>query len=216
MYNLLSDRKDIMSIADCHILTFPNSFSSKLGKKYCVKMFDWYLTTDNAFLIHIEDERRACVGYCGGIINNGKLNAGSSTSIIQHTFWIALSSICLKPWLLFNLELLASYKLIIKNLVIKVNKILRFKERGKSSNFKHHVGLVVIGVNPKYQSKGFGSKLLKEFERKVIDFGYNEMRLVVSLENKIAQTAYKNNGWKLVSSFSNKIIMSKSEIQIIK
>ena len=65
------------------MLAFPDSFSTKLGKKYCTKMFEWYLSTNSTFLFHMKIDNNI-VGYCGGKIA-GSLGSGSTTAMMQVT-----------------------------------------------------------------------------------------------------------------------------------
>lgn len=59
-----------------------------------------------------------------------------------------------------------------------------------------HAGLVVIGVNPDRQGKGYGSILLREFERRAVeDFGIKKLQLSVKINNTQAIKAYERNGW---------------------
>ena len=204
---------DLQNISTCHRLAFSHSFSSKLGEKYCIKMFEWYIKSNNGILFHSLDEKGFCTGYCGSIINNGELNAGSSSSIMQYSFGQGIKSLFFKPWLLFHTEVLANYKLIQKNILVRlgIKKHSRTQESKQKLNLDSHIGLVVIGVRSDMQGKGIGGKLLKELEKITLDLGIKKMLLTVEENNKPALKAYKKNGWELVSSSSSsgKLFMSK-------
>ena len=62
-----STYENLKNIAHCHRDAFPQSFSSKLGQAYCMKMFEWYLSTDKTFLLHLIVDNQI-VGYCGAEI----------------------------------------------------------------------------------------------------------------------------------------------------
>jgi ribosomal protein S18 acetylase RimI-like enzyme len=70
-------------------------------------------------------------------------------------------------------------------------------------------GLVVIGVDPKFQGKGYGSLLLKEFEKKAIDMNCIRMNLTVESSNASAIRAYERNGWKKDNEKDEHISMFK-------
>jgi GNAT superfamily N-acetyltransferase len=194
------------------MLAFPDSYSSKLGQKYCIKMFEWYIESNNGILFHSVDEKGVYTGYCGALLNDGKLNAGSSSSIMQYSFAQGIKSLCLRPWLLFHSEVKANYKLIKKNILVKLGlkKHTRTPVSKKKMSFNPHMGLVVIGVRAKMQGKGIGGKLLKELEKRTNDLGFKKMRLTVEEDNKSAIKAYIKNGWEILSSSSGKIFMSKA------
>ena len=78
LYN--SQHKHINAIAQCHVACFPNSLSTKLGKEYIRKTFEWFLVADNKFLFHIEIDDQV-VGYCGGFISKGMGDGSSSGKV---------------------------------------------------------------------------------------------------------------------------------------
>lgn len=191
-----STSKDLKQIALCHRSAFPKSFSSKLGQKYCEKMFEWYLSTDKAFLFHLI-ENNNCIGYCGGIINDGTLSCGSSSAMTQYSFNQAIKSLLVRPWLLFHKEMIKNYAFLLKNISVKlgIKKLKKKKiiqEKLKKDPF---VGLVVIGVNSMKHGKGYGRILLEEFEKKVILLKIRKIQLTVKTTNKKAIKSYTRNGW---------------------
>ena len=203
---------DLKNIATCHRLAFPDSYASKLGEKYCMKMFEWYIESNNGLLFHLLNEKGICTGYCGSIMNDGKLDAGSSSSIMQYSFRQGIKSLCFRPWLLFNSEVISNYKLIQKNILVRlgVKKHARTQENKQQLSEDPHMGLVVIGVRSDMQGNGIGGKLLKELEKRTNDLGFKKMRLTVEEDNKSAIKAYIKNGWGILSSSSGKIFMSKA------
>lgn len=204
-----SKKDDLKKIAKCHISAFPKSFSSKLGVKYCQKMLEWYLSTNKAFLFHIE-KNQECIGYCGGIINDGTLTTGSSSAMTQYSFNQGIKSLLVRPWLFFHKEMIQNYQFLLKNILMKFkikkeNKNIDTKKTKKES----YVGLVIIGVNIKYQNKGIGSTLLKEFERKSKKYNVNNLFLSVKANNTQAIMSYKKNRWCIHKKTEKTIIMHK-------
>ena len=197
-----SSKKDLKKIAITHMLAFPNSFSTKLGKKYCTKMFEWYLSTNSAFLFHMKIDNNI-VGYCGGKIA-GSLGSGSTTAIMQFTSKQAIKSLALRPWLFFNSIMISNYLIIYKNILLKLGikkkKVITNKKYKNNENFKS-VGLVVIGVNEKHQGLGYGSKILIEFEKRCKSIGAKKINLNVKNSNLNAIKSYSRNGWLV--NFSN-------------
>ncbi len=197
---LSSQQNDLSEITRCHRAAFPHSLATALGRRYCAHMLSWYLSTDKTFLFHIEDENGRCAGYCGGMISDGTLGTGSASGMAQHTFKAALWAFATHPWVLFHPEVRAKWPLLWKNLLMKLGlrKKVHFSQEQKQQMAQDpHAGLVVIGVDPAYQGKGYGSLLLKEFERRAVeDYGVRKLQLTVLADNAQAIRAYERNGWE--------------------
>ncbi len=204
-----SDRKDVIlvstsdinlpSLARCHAAAFPRALSTALGKRYVAHMLSWYLSTDKTFLFHVEDESGKCVGYCGGMVSDGTLGTGSASGMAQYTFRAAIWAFLTHPWVLFHPEVREKWPLLWKNIKMKLGlaKRTHFTPEQKAKMSKEpSVGLVVIGVDPAYQGKGYGSMLLKEFERRAVEvYGIRKLHLSVLAANHQAIRAYERNGW---------------------
>jgi len=191
-----SNLNNLSHIAQCHRKAFPKSFSSQLGQKYCEKMLEWYLSTDKAFLFHIE-ENNLCVGYTGGIINDGTLSTGSSSAMTQYSFKEGIKALLFRPWLWLHPEMRKNYRFLFRNLAMKLGmkKAKRSQTEVVKMQNEPMVGLVVIGVNPDFQGKGYGSALLQEFEKRTLDLGIKKMNLTVKAYNYQAIQSYERNGW---------------------
>ncbi len=181
-----------------------------MGSAYLMKMLEWYLIDSRAFLFYILEDNK-CVGYCGGLKHDGKTQFGSASSMIQHSFHAAVKSILLRPWLFIHPEFIAKYKLILKN----IRKRVTGNHKPSSSttqvaiSIEPHTGLIVIGVDPAYQGKGYGSKLLWEFEVVSKEMGFNKLMLTVKSENAQAIKSYQRNGWIILSDDGKSVTMTK-------
>ena len=206
-------RADLLQVANCHLAAFPHSLASALGQRYAAGMLSWYLSTDKTFLFHIEDETGRCAGYCGGMISDGSLGTGSASGMAQHTFRAAVWAFVAHPWVLFHPEVRAKWPLLRKNLLMKLGlrRRVHFSSEQKEKMAKEpQVGLVVIGVDPTYQGKGYGSALLKEFERRAVEvYGIRKLQLTVRADNAAAIRAYERNGWSLDSERGGSVCMIK-------
>lgn len=203
---------DLHAIAECHRKAFPRTLSSAMGTRYLCKMLEWYLVDDRAFLFFIE-ENGVCCGYCGGLKFDGTFTFGSASSMIQHSFGPAVKAFVLKPWLLFHPEFLSKYKLVAKNVYKRISRILGIRPSRISNRTESipepHAGLIVIGVHPDFQGKGYGSLLLSEFEVRAAEFGFENLRLTVRSDNHKAIRAYERNGWVVTSASQNSTSMQK-------
>ena len=210
---IASKYRDLKYLSGCHHAAFPGSLSSALGKRYVVSMLSWYLSTSKSFIFHIVTEEGRCAGYCGGIINDGSLGTGSASGMAQHTFWSAIWAFVTHPWVLFHPEILAKWPVIKKNILVRLglnNKNHFTKTQQEIMSKEPRVGLVVIGVDPTCQGKGYGSLLLQEFERKAVEeYGIKNLQLTVLANNKKAIRAYEKNGWQHGNQSGNSLSMFK-------
>lgn len=194
-----STQSDLPALARCHRAAFPDALASALGQRYCTRMLSWYLSTDKTFLFHIEDGQGRCAGYCGGMISDGSLGTGSASGMAQHTFRQAVWAFLTHPWVLFHPEVRAKWPVLWKNILMKLGlrKRVHFSPQQKESMARDpHAGLVVIGVDPAYQGQGYGSLLLREFERRAMEvYGVRKLQLSVRADNHQAIRAYERNGW---------------------
>jgi ribosomal protein S18 acetylase RimI-like enzyme len=207
-----ASKGDLRKISKCHKLAFPNSLSSAMGLSYLTKMFEWYLSAPNKFIFWIEEEGE-CLGYCGGYLMDGSDSTGAASGMLQISFNQAILSIVQRPWLFFHPELLNKYKFIFGNFLRKVGLVQsapfknvnpdKYEEKLLSS------GLIVIGVNPKFQGRGVGFALMNEFERKSILMGSKQLELSVLVGNEKAITAYSRSGYFIVSKDSTSFRMKK-------
>ena len=203
---------DLIRVAECHIKAFPESLSSRLGVNYCTKMISFYIEDYRGVLFHLE-EGDDILGYYGGLMIKIPGQSGSASSMTQYTFKSLILNLLIKPWLLFHHEIWNNLPLIRRNLYMR---FFKHSERINASpgnpvkDFIPSMGLVVIGVSPKHQSKGYGSVLLKEFESRAIEEGFKRVHLSVKKNNYQAIAAYKKNGWEIAKEGDKELTMSKT------
>jgi ribosomal protein S18 acetylase RimI-like enzyme len=187
-----------------------------MGKKYLCKMLEWYLQDDRAFLFYIEHDGQ-CAGYCGGLAVDGNSRVGSASSMIQHSFSFAVKTFLLRPWLFVHPEFIRKYKLTGRNVTKRFGKLLRKTPLQKPLPDKTavtpHAGLIVIGVDPAYQGKGYGSRMLKEFEAISRGLGFSRLSLTVKTNNQTAIRSYTRNGWLTVDVQGKSTTMEKKLIE---
>lgn len=189
----INNNIEIEKVSNCHQLSFPQSFSTKLGIRYLNKMFKWYTISDNRFLIGVFHKDKI-IGYAGGAVGHG-----SSSAIFQYSFYHALFSIVTKPHLLLNKKLLERLSFIRSNLKRRIKNLLIKKDitsmKLNLMNLDLSVGLIVIGVDPNYRRKGIGKILSNEFQKSSKSLGANRCHLTVKASNIAAIKAYKTYGW---------------------
>jgi ribosomal protein S18 acetylase RimI-like enzyme len=201
---------DLVRIAQCHRKAFPNTLSTAMGQVYVEKMLEWYLLDDRAFIFFLEKNGN-CIGYCGGLKFDGKSPVGSASSMIQHSYHAAVVAMLKRPWLFVHPEFLKKYRLAFKNIWRRILRKMGFYTTVKPActDIPPHTGLIVIGVDPAFQGKGYGALMLAEFERLSNQFGYTSMMLTVKTSNAKAIKSYQRNGWVITQSDKKSTTMEK-------
>jgi len=200
---------DLKKIASCHRKAFPKSYSSKLGQVYCEKMLEWFISNKNNFLFHIEKEEQ-CIGYLGGVTINDYKSAGPSAAMMRYSFNRAIQSLIFRPWLIFHPEIFKNFSYLKTNIFKKIGLIKVYNSKENTIKVNPYAGLLVIGVDPKYHKKGYGSILQKEFERKANEMNFSTLELSVKAQNKGAIRSYERNGWEILRASENHIRMVKN------
>lgn len=204
-------RADLPRLAQCHRAAFPRTLSSAMGQHYVEKMLEWYLDDERAFIFLLELDNQ-CIGYCGGLKFDGTVRVGSASSMIQHSYNQAIKIFLKKPWLFFHPEFISKYKLAIKNVWFRVKRsfgIVKTSLMKSQERLQPHTGLIVIGLDPSVQGKGYGSLLLQEFERISGTLGFNKMMLTVRTDNLKAIRSYLRNGWVVTRQEKRSTTMEK-------
>ena len=203
--------EDLEAVAKCHQASFPRSLSSKLGTRYCMKMLSWYIEDLRGEIFHLEENGHV-IGYCGGILSREPGRHGSATSVTQYTFKTLLVSFLLRPWLIFHPDIRTRLPFIWKNIKLKLKISKPIRPVSNNSDVKEFIpsmGLVVIGVSPENQGKGYGTILLKEFERRAREKGFKQINLSVKKDNAQAIAAYRKNGWVIGKTGEEELSMYK-------
>lgn len=205
-------QSDLYAVAQCHEKAFPDALSTKLGHEFCSRMMSWYIESDRGMMFHLEQDGEI-LGYVGGIKIRVPGLPGSATSITQYSFKAFIWAFILRPWLFFHPENLKRVSFIWRNIRLKLGSGVKSTAESKpdiSQNFIPSMGLVVIGLSPEHQGKGFGSVLLKEFEERARKEGFKKINLSVKSSNYQAITAYKKNGWEISRGSDVELSMYKN------
>ena len=208
---ITATHKDLPGLAQCHRAAFPKTLSTAMGQHYVEKMLEWYLVDERGFLFYLKGEDQLCIGYCGGIKVEVVGKDGSASSMIQHSYAAAVRAMMTRPWLFFHPEFLKKYRLAIRNIGKRFSKKTSHTQQnaGVLKSIEPHIGLVVIGVDPKFIGKGYGSKLLIEFEKRAVNFGFKKIALTVKTDNDVAIRSYLKNGWITTSVTGKATAMHK-------
>ncbi len=197
-------KADLESIAACHLMCFPKSLGSKLGKKFMMDALRPYLVDENK-CIFIAHENNICIGYISCKLRDGSL--GSASVMIQSGFKEGIRSFISKPWLLFHPEMMNKLSLVLKNISRKILNT----ETEKTIIYDNvpTVGLPGVCVSPAYQGKGLAKQLIHAAEVEAILMGYEKLRLTVSKQNLPAIRAYEYAHFVIVAENKDSYKMEK-------
>jgi ribosomal protein S18 acetylase RimI-like enzyme len=160
-------------------------------------MFLFYLENPRGLLFHIKVNNEI-IGYCGVLKTKMAGIEGSSTTMSQYLFGCLIKALLCRPWVAFHKDNFKRIPLIKKNLLLKLGIKKKVKSKTlQEDSFEPFWGLVVIGVNPTFQSKGIGTLLLQEFERLAKEEGFGKLVLSVNSGNAKAIKSYKRNNWEI-------------------
>ena len=208
---------DLPSIVKCHKTVFPDALSTAMGSNYVRKMLEWYIAAPQSFLFFIENKGE-CIGYCGGMVREPH-SEGSASSMVQYSFWAAVGALLSQPALLLHPEVRTKYSFILKNVKNRIlRKVVPTRQGPEPSPEKDlvpispvdpYAGLVVIGVQPLWQSKGYGTLLMDQFDSVVRQRGVRRAVLSVRSGNTKAIRSYVQNRWTVKTIYDSHTVMEK-------
>jgi ribosomal protein S18 acetylase RimI-like enzyme len=183
--------QDILALAQIHRKIFADYRSSKLGVRFCKKMFTAYVSDPGAigFLLWRGGKR---VGYVVGGADSlhQKVNSRLRNE--------AIKAILARPWFLV--------KEVYVRVLNRLKKYTSHKPKPVANNNpaqskkKKSAKLILIGLVEEARGTGAAAELLNAFVNRAKELGYAEVNLMVASNNKRAQAAYEKAGWKLVDS----------------
>ncbi len=187
--------ENLKGISECHIESFPFQFLSRLGFKALTGFYNFHRINQEIICIALNDN------FVIGFIQGGK----------EEYLKIYRMKILRENLLLFIYTII-SYKSISSIFYfIKTNFLFRSKDLQKKIPDSFYY-LSVMAVNANYRGRNISIKLLKEFENKCIERGYEGYYLNVSSKNHRAIAFYMKQDIKVFSICNQTTIMIKSLI----
>ena len=174
-------------VVDIHLDSFPASRSSRLGKPFLQRMYQWYVVRQAGLsLIAVLDDR--VVGFV-----TGTLGWGGARQRFRYTFWQILRGLVRRPTLLFSAEIFEKWENFIKGL-------LPDRNQGKSHPDARGVKVTLdsIAVHPHARGRNVGVALVNAFQDAARETGAGYLALGVESNNRAARHLYENCGWELV------------------
>lgn len=143
--------KDMEEVAEVHILTQPEYFTSTLGVNLLTKFYSEFLIEDGLFVVAVDDKNNKIVGFCMGNYYNSK-----AEKTWEHKYEKQIIRRLLLKCIQFNKLALSRSFRRAKGLIV------RTKDANKEIYFAH---LLSLGVLSEYRGKHIASNLIDEFEK---------------------------------------------------
>lgn len=181
----------LKSVAELHMVAFPKSALSHLGKEAIRRYYEWQLIGPHDCLaIGAFDEQGCLSGFCFGGVFRGSL----SGFVSKNKKYLVLQ-VLKRPWLIITNSIFRDRL----RLGIRVSKATPSQACWKNKAAEKSFGILSIAVDPKTQSQGIGRKLLDYSESFARSNGFIRMNLTVAMDNDQAIRFYEHNGWVKVS-----------------
>ena len=183
---------DLYRISKIHTSAFPNSAMTQLGLDAVRRYYEWqFIGPHNSENLgaKIEDQ---LVGFCfGGVFH------GSLSGFLHKNRSFLVWRIATHPYLLFND--------LVRERILLAGKLFKRFSMPKSSitqksTMEKSFGILAIAVDPSFQGRSVGRKLMEaeEFIARLQNFP--KMHLSVAVNNMQAIQFYERIGWKKVFS----------------
>ncbi|MDZ4757574.1 MAG: GNAT family N-acetyltransferase [Bacteroidota bacterium] len=192
---------DLESIAQCHVLSFPNTLGGKLGIEFMMNALKPFVIDSNKYLL-FADAAGICAGYVNANMRDG--TPGSVSTMIQSGLKSGINIVLFKkPWLLFHPEIFSKYKVIAKNILSKKAPARQVVDDVPT------IGLPGMCVHPKFRGKGLAKELMLAAENEAIHLGYKKLRCTVAVANPVAWKNHEKIGFKIVEEIKGNYKMEK-------
>lgn len=176
----LSDKKNVIQIAQIHLQEINQGFLSQLGLKFLTKLYKAMIFSKNSFVV-VAKENNQIVGFISGCTN---LN-----HFYRHFLKKYFFSICF----------------ILLPKIFKISIFKKIKETLQYKNTKNNLPpeeLLSIGVVKKFQGQGIAQALLTEFIKEMKKRKVNQFKVIVGEKLPRAIAFYEKMGFKFFSKLS--------------
>jgi len=176
---------DLDAVVRVHILAFPKSALTKLGKEAIRRYYLWLLNGPHESLCIAAFEDIEMRGFCfAGVFRE------ALTGFLKRNKSFLAWRVLTHPWLAANPLFL--------NRLNKARTIIFWRPGNDSPaiHVKKSFGILSIAVDPYSQGAGYGRQLMAEVEKVARERDFMNMHLSVAVDNNHAITFYEKLGWQ--------------------
>ncbi|HEM3205530.1 GNAT family N-acetyltransferase [Streptococcus suis] len=177
------NENEINKVVEIHLSTFKGLFLTFLGRGFLKNLYAGFLEHNFSELMLITTNNDV-IGFIA-----------YSENISAFYKWLLKNKFFQFLWYSF----LASIR--SPKASIRLLRALFYPQKSRSN--ESYVELSSIGIHPNYKNQGFGSALISEFIKRQNFSEIDYIKLTTdSIDNDLANTFYKKNGFKLYSTFT--------------
>jgi ribosomal protein S18 acetylase RimI-like enzyme len=176
-------KKEIDSLADCHVKAFPNFFLTSLGVGFLKTYYRSCLSNSDTIALCIKDGSDKVIGFATGTTKS----SGYHASVLKSNLF---------PFLISTLLVVLKCPICLYRLVRNLRKKSSLEDNGE------YAELLSIAVMPEYIGKGLGILLLKAFEQENKSRGIRFISLTTDRDqNESVIAFYQRNGYTTSATF---------------
>lgn len=185
---------DLPAVAQIHVLAFPESALTKLGKEAVRRYYEWQLIGPHDALnigVFMQEEM---LGFCVGGVFRGALGG-----FLEKNRSFLIRRVVTHPWLLLNPLFRERAQFALSRLVKRFRperapspEKLAIPKPASARSF----GILSIAVAPQHRGTGAAQLLMEYSERVALERGFTRMGLTVHPSNGRAVRFYEKMGWQ--------------------
>lgn len=187
---------DMNEVIAIHAKGFPASRSTKLGKPFLRKMYEWFILfqPDLSFVALQGDK---VIGFV-----TGTKGWGGGHRRFKYTFWYIIWGFLRQPHFFFSVEMYKAsrnyLRVLLRNMTRKKAKNKENTQLNLSAPKLMKFTLDSIAVHPDARGMKIGQMLNSAFEESAKKNGAAYLALGVEYDNNTARRFYEYCGWDLV------------------
>lgn len=185
---------DLPGVVQVHILAFPNSALTRLGKEATCRYYEWLLAEPHEALNIGAFQRTKLIGFCFGGVFRGALGG-----FLEKKRGFLMRQVAMHPWLLLNPLFRERAQFALSRLTKRFrsgNAPALTKPASPTSTSARSFGILSIAVAPQHQGSGAARLLMEYSERVALERGFSRMGLTVHPSNSRAVRFYETIGWQ--------------------
>jgi len=183
---------DIDEVVAIHCESFPDSRSTRLGKPFLRRMYQWYLVCQPRLSLVGEMDGKV-VGFV-----TGTFGWGGARRRFRYTLRQILWGFIRRPSLLVSAEMFERWENFLKGLM--PGSLMPGSPRVSSQPHSKGVKVTLdsIAVSPKARGRNVGTALMNAFEDAAEKLGAGFLALGVERDGIAARRLYESCGWELL------------------
>ena len=184
---------DLWSVADVHMLAFPESIITKMGKGASERYYKWQLEGPHSLYPIVALRSGEIVGFCFGGVSRGSMRG----YLKKYGFYLFIQ-ILFNPTLFLRRKFFRKMATALRSLF--GGSWARSQGEVQSSQKRNSFGILAICVIPSVKGSGVAREIMEESESEARKRGFSRMHLTVASDNGRAIRFYEKLGYVIKES----------------